>query len=218
MDVIENIHKSAYAKTINLPLVMQGWIDGHFDAYFEIAMKDVKSLEPLIIEVGSWKGLSASRMANYLKTNKLKGKIICVDTWLGSPEHQRMPELMRSELGAPAIMYQFIANMQHLGLTEYVYPFPISSIQGGHFMEENHVEADVIYIDAGHEYEAVRIDIEIFWRLLKCNGTMIFDDYRWPGVRRAIDEFAEKQGLKVITVGNVARLQKTSNGLEVKLK
>jgi hypothetical protein len=66
-------------------------------------------------------------MATYLKDNNIDGNIVCIDTWLGSPEHQRMSELMRSDMGAPAIMYQFVANMQHLGLTDYVYPFPISA-------------------------------------------------------------------------------------------
>ena len=41
----------------------------------------------LVIEVGSFLGYSAIKMAKEIKKLNLDTKIICVDTWLGSPEH-----------------------------------------------------------------------------------------------------------------------------------
>ena len=49
--------------------------------------------------------------------------------------------------------------------------------------------ADIIYIDAGHEYEAVLLDAQLYWNLLNPGGYIIFDDYSWPGVIKAVDEF-----------------------------
>lgn len=56
---------------------------------------------------------------------------------------------------------------------------------------------DWIYIDGDHEYEGVKRDTELAWPLLNEGGVMVWDDYnptdpevrRWPGVRKAIDEF-----------------------------
>lgn len=53
---------------------------------------------------------------------------------------------------------------------------------------------DWIYIDGNHSYEAVRQDLELYWRKLKRGGFIVCDDYHhagfWDdGVTRAVDEF-----------------------------
>lgn len=210
MDVLKDIHDQAFSDPINLPVDLQGWNDhANFINYFDEALQRTNTKSAVsIIEVGTWKGLSSIKMANHLKKQDKPGTIIAIDTWLGSPEHMRMQVLGARELGSTTLYRQFLANVMHTGFTEYIYPFPISSIQGGHFLEENKVMADIIYIDAGHEYEAVSLDIIVFWRLLKPGGTLIFDDYVWTGVRRAIDEFAECVGVPVVHTGNVACIVK----------
>ena len=51
------------------------------------------------------------------------------------------------------------------------------------------VLADAIYIDASHEYLDCKTDMEAYWELLRDGGIMFGDDYDWPGVKRAVDEF-----------------------------
>ena len=213
MDVLEAIHKQAYeGGATGLPAPsLQGWMDGqNFLQFFDEAIRNAgRNNDHLVIEVGSWKGLSTCTMAAHLDAlGCTAARVVAIDTWLGSPEHMRMAELGARELGVPTLYRQFLANVLAKGLHRYVYPFPISSVQGGHFLEQNGVEADVVYIDAGHEYEAVMLDIVVFWRLLRPGGSMLLDDYKWPGVRRAIDEFAESQGIVVRSQGNVAVLRK----------
>jgi len=41
----------------------------------------------IIVEVGTFKGRTAIFMAHLIKQLKLDAKIICIDTWVGSPEH-----------------------------------------------------------------------------------------------------------------------------------
>jgi predicted O-methyltransferase YrrM len=48
---------------------------------------------------------------------------------------------------------------------------------------------DFIIVDASHQYEDAKNDLKIAWELLKENGTIIGDDFVWPGVRKALDEF-----------------------------
>ena len=47
---------------------------------------------------------------------------------------------------------------------------------------------DFIYIDAGHNYDAVKEDI-ISWKpKLRSKGVMAGDDYHWPGLKKAVSE------------------------------
>jgi SAM-dependent methyltransferase len=53
---------------------------------------------------------------------------------------------------------------------------------------------DWVYIDGDHSYEAVRQDLQLYWRKLKPGGYIVCDDYHhagfWDdGVTRAVDEF-----------------------------
>ena len=55
---------------------------------------------------------------------------------------------------------------------------------------------DVIFIDACHEYDAVKLDIATAEPLLKPGGIWAFHDYKapyHPGVRRAVDEFLRRK-------------------------
>ena len=193
MDLLTRIQAECFADPVDMSLDMQGWMADQFVTYFKVAVE--KYTQPLIIEVGTWKGKSCITMAQHLKDNNINGKIIAIDTFLGSPEHMEVhaKELGLRDHGIPPIYKQFLANVQHNDVVKYIYPFPISSIQGGHYLEMKNVMADIIYIDAGHEYESVKLDIEVFWRRLKYGGTMIFDDWSWPGVRKAISEFASQR-------------------------
>ncbi len=65
------------------PTDFQGWGSNH--QFFE---KILAALRPaVIIEVGTWKGGSAIHMAQLSKDLGFPTEIVCVDTWLGSPEH-----------------------------------------------------------------------------------------------------------------------------------
>jgi hypothetical protein len=66
-----------------------------------------------------------------------------------------------------------------------------SEIAGGQFPDRFF---DWVYIDGNHSYEAVRQDLDLYWRKLKPGGYIVCDDYHhagfWEdGVTRAVDEF-----------------------------
>lgn len=59
------------------------------------------------------------------------------------------------------------------------------------FVEEGQ-KFDLIYVDASHEYEDVKLDLEYSHKLLRPLGYLVVDDYyesAWPGVVLAADEF-----------------------------
>jgi hypothetical protein len=62
---------------------------------------------------------------------------------------------------------------------------------------------DFIYIDADHEEEAVRRDLELWYPKLRIGGIFAGHDYystvAWPGVQRAVNQFARLVGVDFST-------------------
>lgn len=68
---------------------------------------------------------------------------------------------------------------------------------------------DFVYIDANHEYESVKDDLD-WWKLLKIGGILGGHDYAdWKGVKKAIDEFAKEKNLYLHILG-----QRQGGGVE----
>lgn len=68
---------------------------------------NLKSQLPIIVEVGTWKGQSAINMANILKKNDIKGKIYCIDTFLGTWDLQEK----ECKNGYSQVYYMFLNNV-----------------------------------------------------------------------------------------------------------
>lgn len=61
---------------------------------------------------------------------------------------------------------------------------------------------DLIYIDGSHAALDVITDALLCWHLLDHNGLMIFDDYRMPEVKQAIDAFVRLARPVVVDVAS----------------
>ena len=197
-------------------------MDGLFENVFEQLVNKLPSYSPVtVIEVGSWKGLSTTTMAGVLKRYGFDGdgsSIIAIDTWLGAPEFWtwglETNDPSRSlflKNGYPSVFYVFTKNVKKLGYENIIAPFPISSAQGADVLTQRQIKADIVYIDASHEYDPALQDIQLYWKLLKVGGVMLGDDYlfpNWPGVIKAVDEFAASVGQVPTISGVVWSLQK----------
>lgn len=65
---------------------------------------------------------------------------------------------------------------------------------------------DVIFIDGDHRYESVAEELRSYWPILARGGILAGDDYDWPDVARAVEEFASVNSL------NISYLSQTSRG------
>ncbi len=168
----------------------QGWNSRH--GFFETA---IQSTQPrLIIELGVWKGMSCLHMANLMEREGIDGQILAIDTWLGSSNHLSVAG-RRSELkpvdGYPSVYRTFLANVFDAGHSGRIVPLPMDGTSAAFALKRLDVKAEVIHIDASHEYEAALADFRNYWPLLGEQGILIVDDYgSWPGVTRAACEFA----------------------------
>lgn len=219
MDFINLLNQRAFGGLPSIPLGepdMQGWMCVRFASVFEAELekshKRAPDRELIIIEVGTWKGLSASTMATIAKKKNIPVKIVCVDTWLGAPEFwttglndATRGKALDCKFGYPHVYYKFLNNMlleKHRGV---IAPLPLSSTQAAEVLKFYGIKADLIYIDAAHEYDAVKQDMHSYLTLLEPGGSILGDDYSyaWPGVCLAVDEFALAIGAKRIVDGVV---------------
>lgn len=164
----------------------------------------------LIIEVGSFLGYSAIKMAKEVKRLGLDTKIICVDTWLGSPEHYSMHKgdmkdnRLGYEFGYPTMYYKFISNVILNDVHDIISPFPFPSSIAFKTLEkifnELNIKADFIFVDGSHEEYDVYFDLFYYYQLLKDGGQLWGDDWTWDGVKNAANRFSEDNnvGLQVL--------------------
>lgn len=180
-------------------LDLQSWESAESDLFTEvIAMTSPKT----IIEVGSWKGLSAMKMAAITKNRGQPAKIYCVDTWCGAPEHYldvlngTNDYNFPTKNGFPQIYQQFLVNVKSMGHHDVITPIVQTSHGGSHVLRKLGVMSELIYIDGDHSYEGCYADLNDYWGLLLPLGIMFGDDFRtFRGVFHAVMRFSHEQNL-----------------------
>lgn len=142
------------------------------------------------VEIGSWKGRSSCYMGVEILNSKKNIKFDCIDTWLGSKEHQdstsnHYEPLLQIKDGLYDL---FLKNIKPL--ESVIKPIRMASIDACKLYEDESL--DFIYIDGDHDYLSVKEDINIWYPKLKNGGYIAGDDFEedaWPGVYYAINEY-----------------------------
>lgn len=146
-----------------------------------------------IVEIGTFVGGSAIAMAKKIADLKIDSAVICIDTFLGGIDHHlKAPELLGWHFGRPSLYYNFMANVIVAGMTNYVVPLPLDSVNAGRLLAARLIKADMIYVDGSHEEEDVKRDLEFYYNeILVPGGIMIIDDVtgHFPGIIKAVEEF-----------------------------
>lgn len=192
---------------------IDGWFGEH--ALFDQVIANIAT--HFSIEVGVWQGKSAIYTAQKMAEKTDDFGIICVDTWLGSIEHRVTPrwrEQLRLENGYPRIYEKFLNNIVANGFEKHIFPLPLPSNQAAIYLKAKGIQVAMLYIDAGHDYQSVKTDLESFWPLLGPSGILIGDDYdatNWPGVIQATNEFfSDKPETVQVNGGNYAVQKRAS--------
>ncbi|GAN77997.1 class I SAM-dependent methyltransferase [Acidisphaera rubrifaciens] len=196
----------------------QGWFSGHH--YLTETINHLSD-NPVIVEVGVWKGGSVITMAEKLKASGINGVVIAIDTWLGAWDHWILddwfPHLAVSH-GRPSMQSKFMSNIMHHKLSDVVVPFPLDSLNAKNVLQHYDIQVDMIHIDGAHDYDSVAADLKCWWPLLKEGGFLIADDYHelnWPEVKRAVDDFFGDMGIDFEHTDNKCRVKKKTHLAEV---
>src|SRR6202171_1847861 len=150
----------------------------------------LSSLNPAVsVEVGSWAGLSASIISEY------SAYLVCIDDWLGNQEDSSW-----ASGGDPEAAFQTFCRNMSGRLLKYVFPCRGDSLLWASIWT---IPIDFLYIDASHDYESVKADIEAGHPHVKPGGVIAGHDYgahmgdpEFPGVCRAVDEFFPERHLE----------------------
>lgn len=144
----------------------------------------------LIIEIGSWKGGSAVRMASVCS-----GIIYCIDTWRGSPQSD--PRTTREAIENPLSVYhQFMENVLSVGfLGTKIFPMMLNSKGASVYFKDGC--ADVVFIDGSHSYQDVLDDMRNFWPKVKVGGIMCGHDWYLGEVPSAVKTFSSETGISI---------------------
>ncbi len=134
------------------------------DILISLATK-VAGIGAILIEVGSWKGHSASIFGTVLRN--LGGHLLCIDHWKGSPgvwHHE----------GEVDCLSTFRKNIKTLGLEEIVHPIVMESALAKTIIRDN--IADLVFIDADHRYTSIKQDIGFWLPKVKEGGILCGHD------------------------------------------
>lgn len=133
-----------------------------------------------VVEIGSFKGRSTGYLALGLQLEK-RGKLVAIDHFLGSPEHQRGAEHEDRDIACIGATYPaFVKNMNTLGVMDDVIVLRMSSADAA-----PHWDAPIrlLFIDGDHSYEQCRQDFENFEQYIEVGGVVCFHDVDvWDGV------------------------------------
>lgn len=149
--------------------------------------------ESHFVEVGSWKGRSASYLAVEIINSDKVIKFDCVDTWMGSVEHKdpSSPFFEAGIMDDDDWLYnQFLDNVK--SVKDVINPIRTTSLKAVNLYADESL--DFVFIDASHEYEDVIKDLHAWYPKIKQGGYIGGHDfnYFYPGVRKAVKEFFGK--------------------------
>lgn len=133
------------------------------------------------VEIGCWKGRSSAFMAVEIANSGKKIRFDCVDTWLGSDEPQHLAD---EAVKNGSLFDEFCKNV--MPVKNYIGIVRMASVEAAELYGNESL--DFVFIDAAHDYESVKADIEAWFPKMKEGGVLAGDDFRWKGVERAVTE------------------------------
>tara|TARA_R110000822_G_scaffold225456_1_gene358225 strand:+ start:935 stop:1504 length:570 start_codon:yes stop_codon:yes gene_type:complete len=138
------------------------------------------------VEVGSWKGRSAAYMGvEILNSNKCI-QFDCVDTWLGSEEHEGTETGNNIQRDRDWLFNEFRKNT--LPISTHINPIRKPSLEASQLYKDRSL--DFVFLDAAHDYENVKNDILSWYPKVKVGGWLAGHDYFLEhfGVKEAVNE------------------------------
>lgn len=137
------------------------------------------------VEVGTWKGMSAAYMAVEIINSGKKIKFDCVDSW----EYlENLPDDIPFKLFPNDLYSVFLKNIEPV--KDIITPVKEISWEGA--KKYKNESLDFVFIDAAHDYESVKKDINAWYPKVKYQGIIGGHDYpEFEGVVRAVNEYFE---------------------------
>lgn len=133
-----------------------------------------------VVEVGAYMGRSTKALTS------TKGIVFSVDTWRGSDEDS---DGEKTKIVPLDMVYaQYIKNLWSELISGKVMHIRADSVEASQILSDLGYTFDLIFIDAGHDYEWVTRDIHAWLPLLDKGGVMIGHDLPHPRMEEALND------------------------------
>lgn len=133
----------------------------------------IKTSNPVVCEIGTWKGKSSYVFASAIKEKN--GTLYAVDPFNGEGD-EASNDIYHKEvkkIGTP-LLKNFEKTMTKYGLRKYIKVLPLLSEDARlKFFEP---KINLLFIDGNHEYESVKKDYELWSGLIPSGGTIVLHD------------------------------------------
>lgn len=144
----------------------------------DLLMEYIRTDTSCVVELGSWLGMSTRWLYDHTMPHC---QIVAIDHWKGSPENQNDPVVS-------TVYERFINNCKE-GKDRLI-PLRMDTQSGLDLLKEVGLKPDLAFIDAGHDYDSAKRDIE---KCLKFGCPLVGDDFNphdWIGVTTAVWDIA----------------------------
>ncbi len=160
--------------------------------YFYELIKQIKNVDGSIVECGVGWGKTLTMIATSLRMNNDKDrKIYGFDSFMGFPEPVSSDLPGKARKGHYATSYKYVKKF----LYEYLEKKNSIELVKGYIentLPEFNEKIAFLHIDLDL-YNSYKITLEELYPLVQKNGIIAFDEYqseiKWPGAKKAIDEF-----------------------------
>lgn len=135
-------------------------------------------------------GVRDGHFSKFILDNTLVKKLYAIDPWENNPELTWAEESFK-------ICQSFLNPFGDRA--EMIKAYSPSAAEM--FDDES---IDFVYVDALHDYDSVKADINAFYPKVKKGGIIAGHDYHlgdWPGVYHAVNEFVSKNNLEMNLTG-----------------
>lgn len=158
----------------------------------------------LIVEIGVFGGASLLHLAPHAAAANIR--LVGVDPWGTLSEMNGLP------LGdAHAVTTAFLADLERdlravledLNYDHVELVRKTSEAAAADFAAQS---IDLLFIDGGHSFREVRRDLNNYLPKMKRGGAIIGDDFDWPGVQEAVNDFRSQHNLTMESDQRICRL------------
>jgi len=166
-----------------------GWFDFQ-DIYDMVVEKAIDGEQ--FLEVGCFMGKSTAYLLQKIEESGKKITVTVIDIFEAECDHHN--DLIK-EVGKGDLFEIFNKNMQDLRLSPILIKGKSQEVYK--LLDDN--TFSMIFIDAAHDYESVKADLNNFYPKLRSGGIFAGHDYgeKSCGVGQAVDEFVKDNNLKL---------------------
>lgn len=162
-------------------------IHGHFNYEFLYnEMVEKFNSKSIFVEIGAYLGKSTCFLAEKLINSGKDIELNIIDNWIGHPSDKALVEEIK-QLGN--IYNIFITNMTNAKVIDRLNIIRGDSTETATKFKDSSV--DFVFIDAAHDYESVKRDINAWFPKMRTAGVIAGHDYKntvSTGVDKAVDE------------------------------